>query len=471
MASTNRLLPNRYMDPPYAPNLEYNLSFTPKIPITFPPSTNQNKNQQPVQNKKQQPNQNRNQQPVQNNISQPVQNQITQQPVSSTDSFDLNSYFDKIRGNTDSLARDIEETERANAESEYNAIMDSLRSKKDEVYRLADTQRKNIDEELKLGKDELADKEQTELRKIENEKQGFIQSNEEQKDSLARQWRDTSLQVQKIMRARGAADSSYTAGEEAKLLMDFNRGLNTLAQKAQSVLANFVDAAQETVKFYQRQQAKLESQARQSKQEIDNWVRSRIEEIQNQEKMALSDKLKAIRSAILQAKTLKTNVENQIANQQLSLATYINQIQQNYKNAVAAAAKGSLSEASKGIQDTSKMFKLISTIIDNGGQFVEKVDKDGKKLYFVVGVSPDTDEYVEIPVSPAYVNIKSIEMGNKIKNMMPDIEAAKMKSNDFINLGSQSLGLSSSPFSTTQPENKQTNRGGIFGAISKFFGK
>ena len=274
----------------------------------------------------------------------------------------MGKYGDSSKDRMDQLARDIEETATANAEREYNTIKEALGVQKGEVQTLATQQKKRLGEEKKFTEEGFVEKETTETGKIEGEKESFRQETESTKEELATSWRDLSLELQRVMRARGVSESAFAGSQDAKLMLDFNKGLRQIAVKSTAAYQDFADAVIETNKYYTRERAKLEMDERQAQEDVDNWVRQNVQSIQAQENTALNRKLSDIKNAILQGNQLKVQTAQKIEDQKLGLATWMLQFQAQLKASVATAAAGKVDDAWKNIAAVRQNTDIIKTV-------------------------------------------------------------------------------------------------------------
>lgn len=308
----------------------------------------------------------------------------------------MKKYGDTSRSNADALGAEIERKARENAEREYNDVKNALGVQREEVGRMGEQNRKRVQEEKELGTQELIDKEDTEQKNIEKQKAGFLNEVAETSDTLARNWRDMSLEVQRIMRARGTSDSSYSGDKEGSVLLEFNRGLRSLAKSSTQAVADFAEAAVETNKFYTREKNKLEIEARKSMEDIDTWMRQTIQGIQAQENKALTQKLNEINNAITQAKTLRIQTEQSIADKQFGIDSWLIQTQMNYKNAVSLAGKGKQEDAAKTIASYRDLAKEAYDLVTKGGyEFQVVKGEDGKSQAVIHGQLPNgQDDYI-----------------------------------------------------------------------------
>lgn len=309
---------------------------------------------------------------------------------------DIDAILQKQYNNMNELAGEIERIARENAEREYNTILDALGRQRGEVSTLSTEQKENITRQSELTEAELKDRSETEQKDIEKQRAGFVEGVEETKDNLARQWKDLSLQVQRIMRGRGISDSTFASGEELKVLREFNQGLRQLALKKSSALQDFADAIIETNKFYTRKQVELKEEVRVNLQKVDQWVRGRVLDIQNQEGMALSNKLNEINNANLRAETLRTNIKNEILQKQLDYDLWLKQTEINYKLAVATAAKGKVASAGDQIKEAATLSRNMATLLQNGqARFTALGDGSyGIQDLLTGSVVPTTDEFI-----------------------------------------------------------------------------
>jgi hypothetical protein len=275
---------------------------------------------------------------------------------------------------------------------EYNTVMDALNVQKGEVATQSAQQRQRLDDQKALTQQELVDKQNTEQKTIDKQVTQTKQDYQSKTESLAKSWRDTSLYAQRVARAAGIQDSGFAVGNEQKMLTDFNQGLRTLSTQNQSALNDFADATIETDKFYQRQQASLDTEVRNAKSDIDTWERTQIQSINNQSNLAQNKRLDMIATATSQANQAKMQVEQNIADKQLALGTYLIQMQQQYKLAVATAAQGKVQSAADQIAQLNNQAKLIQTGLEMGTLQYGK-NQNGSPV--IHGYLPGTNSYYE----------------------------------------------------------------------------
>lgn len=308
----------------------------------------------------------------------------------------LAKYSGTSKDNAQKLADELLGSAREVEERNYKDVLDALGVQKKEIGTVAGQQKKRVGEEKTLGLGELEAKEEKEKKEIEGEQTEFEEEVEDTREVLARNWRDMSMEVQRIMRARGVSDSAFAAGKETDVLLDFNQGLRMLAKKSTDAVANFAEATVETGKFYTREKNKLEVESRQRDEDIDTWVRQTVQSIQSQETKALSTKLNEIRKAVAQGNQLKIQTAQSVADKQFGLEAWLVQTRINYKNAVALAAKGQVGNAIKNIKDYRDLAKEAFDLVTKGGYEPMVVkDKDGKLQYTVHGKLPNgEDDYI-----------------------------------------------------------------------------
>jgi hypothetical protein len=282
------------------------------------------------------------------------------------DQGNINDLLNKQFDNMNDFAKEIERVARENAEREYGTILQALGRQRGEVTTLAGEQKENISKQGEMAEEDLSIRSDKEQKEIDKQRSGFVEGVEETKDQLARNWRDMSLQVQRIMRGRGISDSTFASSEELKVLRDFNQGLRQLAVKKSGALKDFADAITETNSFYERKKVELAEEVRVNLQKVDQWVRQRTIDIQNQEGMALSNKLSQINDANLRAEGLRTNIKNEILQKQMDYDMWIKQTEVNYKMAVATAAKGKVQTANDQIKEAAALSKNMFTLLQNG---------------------------------------------------------------------------------------------------------
>lgn len=333
-------------------------------------------------------------------------------------------YAGESRGRAGELAAEIENAARENAEREYKTTLDALGIQKGEVTTLSTQQRERLKAEGKLTEEELKAKEEKETKAIEGERAGFQEEIANTKEELARNWRDLSMEVQRIARARGIADSAFAASKETGLLMDFNKGLRKIASQSTDALTDFADAIIETNKFYTREQEKLSLNLQTALQDVDNWERQQVQKIQAQENVALNNKLADIRNAVVEAKQLRVNTEQKIADQQLALGTWIIQFQAQMKAAVATAAAGKVEDAWKNISNVRQNATIVNTLLQNGGEIIptkdEKGNISGGTLHGYLPTADGSYEEVTLPLTAGFTQTKTLETAANIAGKVPD---------------------------------------------------
>lgn len=388
-----------------------------------------------------------------NAVKQSVKDSIYGKYVGDSDVQDLlDKYAREGRSDADALAADIESRAVARADREYNTILEALRGQKAEAGTLAEQQKTDIATDTATGLSSLEAKKARETASIEKQKEGFIGETEQTADTLARNWKDMSLQVQRMMRARGAQDSSYAAGEETKVLMDFNKGLKQLAVSKTNALGDFADAVNETVRFYGEEATKLDESGKRAARDVDTWLRGRIGEIQGQEGVALNKKLADIDNAITQANSIKINTETKIRDQKLAYGLWLEQSKKQLEQAVAVAAAGKVSSAQNNISNYSQQFALTKQILGSGGEMTTSNAK-GEQGLFVHGKLPTTGEDIYIPITQGGAqNIalqqaaelaKARQVGDFTSNILPSTS---------LNTAASDLGYGSLVGGTTAPQ-------------------
>ena len=334
---------------------------------------------------------------------------------------DLQSLMDKYGGSSqdrmDQLAKDIEDTATANAEREYGTIKDALGVQKGEIQTLSAQQKEQLAGQKKLTEEGLTEKQTSEAADIEKQKIGFEQETEATKEELATNWRDLSLEMQRVMRGRGVSDSAFASSQDSKLMLDFNKGLRQIAVKSTAAYNDFADAVIETNKYYTRQRAQLDFDFNKANTDVDNWTRQNVQSIQAQENVALNKKLSDIKNAILQGNQLKVQTAQKIEDQKLGLATWMYQFQAQLKASVATAAAGKVDDAWKNIAAVRANTDIIKTVLENGGEFVKKAGAGGTDQWFVHGPAINSDgsfDYVDLPVTEGYVNTQTLKTASQI---------------------------------------------------------
>lgn len=335
----------------------------------------------------------------------------------------LEKYSGSSRSNSDALAREIEDTARRNAEEEYRTVLDALGGQKKEVEQLSKEQKERLAKEKGITVQELESKQQTELQSIEKQKTGFEQEVVDTKEELARNWKDMSLEVQRIMRSRGVSDSSFAASTESKVLLDFNKGLKKIALQSDAAVKDFADAVTENMKFYEREKVKLENNYTNALSDIDTWVRQQVTSIQNQENVALNKKLSDIRNAISQGNQLKIQTEQKIADQQASLGMWLAQYQAQLKAAVAIASAGKVEDAWNNISSVRQNADIVKKVLENGGEILSQKDKNGNITGgFVHGYLPNADgtyQEVSLPITGGFAKTELLQQAANITQKAP----------------------------------------------------
>lgn len=305
----------------------------------------------------------------------------------------LDKYGQDARNRTNELAGDIETRARLKAQRAYDTIKGILLGQKAEAETLAGEQKTNIAKDKELASEELTAKETKEKGEIEKQKGAYEIEVQDTAEQLAQNWRDMSLEVQRISRGQGRGDTAFAGEKETRVLLDFNKGLKRLSQTAIGAVKDFSDAVTETVSFYTREQAKLDNEARKASQGVDSWLRSRVAEIQGKTEMALNDQLDAIDDAVTQADTLRIQTEQKIADQKLAYGQWLAQAQMQLQMAVASAAKGKVDSAIDSIAKYRDMAKETFDLVTKGGYQMEMVtNKDGTKSFQVHGVLPTGED-------------------------------------------------------------------------------
>lgn len=330
----------------------------------------------------------------------------------------LNEIYKKYGGAADragDMAREIEATARANAEAEYNDVMSALGVQKKEVQTVAEQQKGNIAKQKELTMQDLGAKQESESGKIKEQSAAFADEVTRQKEQLARNWKDLSLEVQRIMRARGVSESSYAGDKETALLLDFNKGLRQLAKSSTQALQDFSDAIVETNKFYERQKTQLDFDTNKAEQDVDTWVRQKVQDIQAKENTALSTKLTEIRNAISEGNKLKIQTAQQIEDKKAALDTWLMQTTVQYKTAVALAAQNKVSDASAGIKTTWDMVKFANDVLTQGGGSIETNPQTGQPAIHGKVLNASTNQFEDYwyPVTSGFA--KAYETNQSLK--------------------------------------------------------
>ena len=381
----------------------------------------------------------------------------------------IKKYGEQVTGSTDTLARDIEARATAAADREYQSILSLLGGQKGEVSTLSTQQKEAAGKQKKLTQEELTAREGKEVSTIGKEKEAFGEEVTQTVETLARNWRDLSLEIQRIARARGISDSAFAAGKETDLLLNFNTGLRAIASKSTAALKDFSDAVVETVSFYQRQGKQLDLDTNNQMQEIDNWERQQVTNIQGQETMAYNKKLTAIEEAMTKADTLRVNTANAITEKKLAWGLWLVQMDYSYKQAVAIAAQQSVGSAATKVNDVRNLFKMMADVLDNGGEIIPQKDDKGNIIGGTVhGILPSTGEDVYLPITAGgTTNLLLQQAGNIYGTMNKNNEVSNMISGNpaLSNIYSQLTGNQQATVQAAQPGTMQ----GVLDAIKAVF--
>lgn len=358
------------------------------------------------------------------------------------------------------LADLIEKKARESADAQYGAILSALGVQKGEVQKVGSEQSARAKEEAALGQTELTARETQGVSDIEKEKTGFVKQQAQDKEQLARNWRDLSLELQRVMRARGVQDSSYSGDKEAKLMGDFNKGLQVLAVKGEDTLKDFSDAITQTHDYYKRQQDQLDFQLRGQLSDIDTYVRQEVQKIQGQEGIALANKFSQINDAITQGQQLKTQIELKLLDQKASYAMWLDQVRVQYQTAVATAALGSVGSAKQKIADIAAYQKVIQQGLSDGSLSLMQTTLPNGNVQAVVHGTIGGQTITE-PVSSEFV---TTQQSNQSLNLATNVGKA-----------ANSLGLTSgTPEYNTFVSQYLPASSGVTGAIAapqnKFLG-
>jgi len=336
----------------------------------------------------------------------------------------IREYGDDVSGRTDALANAIEQRATVAAEREYQTILGILGGQKEEAGTLATEQREAAKKQGELTTEELKAKQESETQTIEQQKTKFKEETKESVEMLAQNWRDLSRELQRLARARGISDSAFAANKETDLMLNFNSGLIKIAQESSEGIKNLSDAVIETTKFYTRQKNQLDFQLAEQTKAIDAWERQQIANIQGQEKMAYNKKLAAIENAMSQADQLRINTANSITEKKLSWGLFLQQLEYNYRTAVAVAAQGKVGSALDNISKTADLVKLTGQILDNGGEIVPQKNDQGELTGgYIHGIIPGTNEEVWLPITPGgTVNLALQQAGSLYGKIGQDTE-------------------------------------------------
>lgn len=299
---------------------------------------------------------------------------------------------------TNGLADQISAAERDNAERSYNDIMSALGVQRGEVSRTAEDQKVQVKKEGELGTQELETKRSGEETKINKEKDQYLNEQQDQRDVLARNWRDMSLETQRIARASGRSDTGFAGEKEAALLMNFNRGLSKMAQTSQAALKDFADAVVETNRYYTDMKNKLQLSITNQLGSIDTWARQQVQSIQAQENTALSDKLSQIRQAMIDANKLKAQTAQSIRDKSLELGTWLAQTQAQYKMAVATAAQNSVASAQQNIKNVTDQMLATQKLLD--ANLLQPVDMGNGTQALMAKTGAKEDEWANFGYVP-----------------------------------------------------------------------
>lgn len=327
---------------------------------------------------------------------------------------DLNSIFNRVYSDNNQLAADIEGRATAQADREYQTILGILGAQRQDVETTAGEQKGLARKEADLASQTLEEKQTQEVDSINKQKDAYKDEVQTTREKLANDWREMSLQLQSIQRARGAQDSSFAAGQETGLLKDFNQGLRALSTKSVAAMESFGQAIDETVSYYKREQANLDLNLQNTFANIDQWLRDQTTRINGQVNLAVDKKFDAIRQATDQADNIRINVTNQINQQKINMATWLEQTRISAMQAVSSAGKAKEQDALDIIKQYREQSNLVGDLISNGvGSIVQDPQTGSPKL---VGKLPFSNEDFVVDLSEQGAQIIALQNINKAAN-------------------------------------------------------
>lgn len=328
--------------------------------------------------------------------------------------------LDKIKSNLspgvdlNALLAEIEAGERGAAEEEYRANMGLLASQKEELGKTAEYQKGKIGKQLEADIADVGDSRTRDVASIEKQRTDFDTSYEKNKDVIGANWRALSLRTQALSRARGITNSDFASYNESKQAMDLNKGLRELATNAQSVLGDFMTALKDTNDYYAKAESKLRNDAQSRTDDIDEWLRSSVVAIQQEEGKALGQKLADIKSAASRAAQLKLGIAQQAETRRQNLEDWLLQTKVNFDNSLKLAAQGKVQSAADTIKAAQARINLIKTGLQTGILAYEPAS-DGKDQVGVIhGNIPGIGEFAQTTPYSAYEDYR-----NNLNKMSP----------------------------------------------------
>lgn len=314
-------------------------------------------------------------------------------------------------GDLEALADQNAQLDMQNANREYEAVMSALGGQKDYVKGSAENQRERAykrEGELKTEADVQSEKDQA---KVQQEKESYDRKYEEDKSSLAQNWKDISRITQALSRASGRQDSSFGDYKETSQLMDFNKGLRVLASGNQDALTQFGTAISDTLDFYRQEKANITRTVDDEVAKVDDWEKAQITSIQGQEGVSLAKKFSDINNATKTANGLKMQIQQNINDKVSALDTFLLQTKVNFQNQVALLAKSKAGAASVDDQIKTIQAGLNAGILNYRkiGATISEGTAPGTNTftpdqYQVYGTLPGGKQYVQDIPQETYDN-------------------------------------------------------------------
>ena len=299
----------------------------------------------------------------------------------------------------------------------YNAAMDVLRQQKEQLPATAEYQKGRVKGQLDLDLEDISSSRGRDVGDIQRQQSQFETKYEKDQNTLADNWRSLSLHTQAIARARGITSSDFAAQNESKQAMESNKGLRALATSSQSALTEFMSAISNTNEYYTRAEARLKADANARMEDIDQWLQQSVVGIQQQERLALGDKLAQIKQAADNAQQFKDNYMLAQQQRQQALEDWLMQTKVNFDNSMKMAAAGNIAAAKTSIADIKKTSDLMWDQFTKGGASLV-YDTSGKSYLQTAtgglpGVTYGEDGYGYYPVQDPQQASTYLENYNK----------------------------------------------------------
>lgn len=278
----------------------------------------------------------------------------------------LRKVIEDVRDRGMSTAQAMENRLREAYEQRWRELSDIFGKQKQEIASEAQRQRQMAREQEAFYKGEIEKRKRSELENIASQKEGQEKEYEQVKDDLGRSFADSVRQLNARLRAIGVSASSFAAGEQARVLRDFNQNLAKVAIKHKDILNELDKAHRETEDFYNGKINELEMQTRKQIGDIDAWERGQISAIQNNERLSLADKLENIARAINMADQIRLQVEQNYQNQIIAYTQWQKEMKLKMALAAQEAAKNRIDSAKAQLSEMRQAYAQALQAVSKG---------------------------------------------------------------------------------------------------------